>query len=232
MATYNGAAYIREQLVSILTQLNPEDEIIISDDCSTDNTLEIISSFKDKRIKLIQNPNQASPVTNFENALKQASGDVIFLSDQDDIWMDNKVSKTLQLLAQYDLVLSDAIVIDGEGKEIFRSFYKKNYSGKGFLFNWVNNSYLGCCLAFNRKVLDYCLPFPEKIAMHDIWIGLNAAFTFKCIHLNEPLIRYRQHGKNTVVAFKKTHLPVYYQISYRLYMMYHIIKRRFSRRFK
>ena len=231
MATYNGATYIKEQLESILKQLKEGDEIIISDDHSTDDTLDVIASFNDKRINIYSNISKPGPVTNFENALKHVSGDVIFLADQDDVWLDNKVAITLKHLKQNDLVLSDAIVINGEGKEIFKSFYKKNYSGQGFIFNWVNNSYLGCCIAFNKNVLDYVLPFPKKIAMHDIWIGLNIAFAGKCYHLKDPLIYYRQHGKNTVVAFKKMHLPVYYQISYRIYMLYHIIKRRINKKF-
>jgi glycosyltransferase involved in cell wall biosynthesis len=232
MATYNGELYIEEQLSSILHQLSEQDELIISDDHSTDTTVQKIKSFQDTRIKLFTNKGKKGPVRNFENALKQASGEVIFLADQDDCWLPHKVKTNLVLLQKYDLILSDAIVINGSSEVMHNSFYKKNYSGKGFLFNWVNNSYLGCCMAFNKNVLNYVLPFPEKIAMHDIWIGLNASFAGKCLHLKEPLIKYRQHGKNTVVAFKKTHLPVSYQISYRLYMMYHIIKRRFSRRFK
>lgn len=229
MATYNGELYLDEQLRSILNQLGEQDELIISDDHSTDSTLQKIKSFGDLRIKLFINSGKKGPVGNFENALQQASGDVIFLADQDDIWLPHKVKTSLAFLQQVDLVLSDAIVINGSGEVVHNSFYKKNYSGKGFLFNWVNNSYLGCCMAFNKNVLNYVMPFPEKIAMHDIWIGLNASFVGKCLHLKEPLIKYRQHGKNTVVAFKKTHLPVSYQISYRLYMMYHIIKLRLSR---
>ena len=229
MATYNGELYIEEQLTSILSQLRDEDEVIISDDHSIDLTLQKIKSFQDKRIKLFVNSGKKGPVGNFENALQQASGHFIFLADQDDVWLPNKVKTSLVHLQKCDLLLSDAIVINGSGDVVHNSFYKKNHSGKGFLFNWVNNSYLGCCMAFNKNVLNYVIPFPEKIAMHDIWIGLNASFVGKCLHLKEPLIKYRQHGKNTVVAFKKTHLPVSYQISYRLYMMYHIIKLRLSR---
>jgi hypothetical protein len=91
---------------------------------------------------------------------------------------------------------------------------------------------MGCCMAFNKNVLNYVLPFPDKIAMHDSCIGLNASLIGKSYFLNTPLIHYRRHVKNTMASFKKNHLPVTYQISYRLYMMYHLIKRRLSRRWK
>ena len=198
LATYNGEAYIQQQLTSILTQLNQEDEVIISDDHSTDDTLTVIASFQDNRIKIFSNPNKSGAVTNFENALKQATGEIIFLADQDDVWLPDKVKIQVALLEKNDLVLSDAIVVDELGNVQHPSFFKMNYSGKGLIRNWVNNSYMGCCMAFNRKVLTHVLPFPEKIAMHDSWIGLNASLIGKSYFLNTPLIHYRRHGKNTM----------------------------------
>ncbi len=232
MATYNGELYIEEQLNSILSQLGEQDELIISDDHSTDTTLQKIKAFQDSRIKLFNNKSKKGPVGNFENALKQASGDVIFLADQDDVWFKDKIKIQVEALNSYDLVLSDAIVVDEKGTVLYSSFFKQNFSGKGLIRNWVNNSFIGCCMAFNRNILEYVLPFPEKIAMHDSWIGLNASLIGKCSFINQPLMYYKRHGNNTMASFKKTHLPISYQISYRLYMMYHIIKRRFSRRFK
>ena len=133
---------------------------------------------------------------------------------------------------KYDLVLSDATVIDQSGNILHPSFFKENYSGNGFIRNWVNNSFMGCCMAFNRKILDYALPFPANIAMHDMWIGLNAALIGKCCFLCQPLVYYRRHGRNTIVSLKKTHLPVSYQIQYRIVMMYNIIVRFFQRKLK
>lgn len=91
MTTYNGEKYISVQLDSILKQLSENDEVIISDDSSTDRTVDVIKNFKDKRIKLYEDNHFHSPIFNFENALEKASGDIIFLSDQDDVWLDNKV---------------------------------------------------------------------------------------------------------------------------------------------
>lgn len=105
MASYNGAIFIKQQAVSILNQLGLEDELIISDDGSKDNTLEILASLNDSRIKIYHHSAPHGVVSNFENAIKHASGDYIFLSDQDDIWLSNKKEKCLSCLQEYDLYL-------------------------------------------------------------------------------------------------------------------------------
>ena len=112
IATFNGEKYIREQLNSILFQLSLQDEVIVSDDGSTDNTISIIKSFNDKRIKIIDGVHRHSPTLNFENALKEAKGDYIFLADQDDVWKDDKVKICLKWLQHYDCIISDAEVTD------------------------------------------------------------------------------------------------------------------------
>src|SRR3954452_14743734 len=96
LATYNGERFIAEQLKSIITQLDENSEVIISDNGSTDRTIEIITSFNDKRIVLLH-CSQRGLISNFENALNKVSGDIIFLSDQDDIWLGNKV----QIVKEY-----------------------------------------------------------------------------------------------------------------------------------
>lgn len=223
--TFNGSLFIEEQLKSIISQLDDNDEIIISDDNSTDNTIEKIISLNDTRIKILTNNRLPNPVYNIENALSYAKGDLIFLADQDDIWSQDKVSVMTPLLDKYDLVISDAVVIDQSGNIMYPSFFKINYSGKGFIRNWINNSFMGCCMAFNRKILDYVLPFPEKLAMHDIWIGLNASLVGKCHFLHQPLVYYRRHGRNTVASLNKTYLPVRIQMQNRLITMYRILQR-------
>ena len=168
MPTYNGEKFILQQLRSILSQLQQNDEIIISDDSSTDNTINIIKSFNDKRIVIWENNHFYSPVFNVENALKHAKGDYIFLSDQDDIWVDKKVEKMLKYLSDYDLVISNASIIDSNENVITKSYFSWKNSGKGFWKNFYKNTYIGCNMAFNKKILELALPFPKKIAMHDI----------------------------------------------------------------
>ncbi|MCG2791916.1 MAG: glycosyltransferase, partial [Weeksellaceae bacterium] len=102
LATYNGEKYLEAQIKSILKQLSVDDELIISDDRSTDNTISVINKFDDNRIKIFINKNKNGVAHNFENALLKATGDYIFLSDQDDIWADNKVDVLLKELKEYD----------------------------------------------------------------------------------------------------------------------------------
>ena len=138
MATYNGARFIKQQIDSILPQLSADDELIISDDGSTDGTLEIIASYEDERIKILhhqKNPafakikysrNFYCVTENFENALKIANGDYIFLSDQDDVWKENRVKRVLAELCNSDCVMCNYDVIDSNDKIIYESFLKKN----------------------------------------------------------------------------------------------------------
>src|ERR1035437_4235872 len=112
IASYNGEKYIRQQLDSILSQLTVKDEIVISDDSSSDRTTEIIKGYKDSRIKLFEKCTFKSPIFNLENALKKAKGDFIFLADQDDIWLSYKISHTIKQLKSFDLVVCNGFIVD------------------------------------------------------------------------------------------------------------------------
>lgn len=216
MATYNGEKYIKEQLDSILMQLDKSDEVIISDDSSTDRTVEILKSYEDGRIVIYENQKFKSPIFNFENTLHYAKGDYIFLADQDDIWMPNKVEVIKKFLKNYDLVLSDARIIDDNGNIIDDSFFKINGSKRGFLKNIIKNSYLGCTMAFNRKILEKSLPFPEGIPMHDWWIGLVAEVYGKTSFIDEKLISYRRHGNNASPTGERSHYSFFKKFLFRL----------------
>lgn len=226
IATYNGEKYLREQLDSILCQLDINDEVIISDDSSTDNTLEIIRSYKDNRIRILSHNKFFSPVFNFENALKHVKGDYIFLSDQDDIWMENKVEIMMGYLKQgYSLVLSDGLIVDKDLKICSDSIYEILNSHKGFVQNLIHNSYSGSRMAFTRSLLDVALPFPSHIAMHDIWIGLCSELFMKTIYIPDKLILYRRHENNVSMTGEKSPFGFGYKLSYRFYLLCHLIKR-------
>ena len=203
MATYNGEKFLKEQLDSILPQLSTEDEVVISDDGSSDATLEIIESYEDKRIQLYHSNNK-NLIFNFENALIRAKGDFIFLSDQDDIWFENKIVKYLKHLKKYHLVFSNAAIFSGNNKNDHTLFFRDDRDRTGLLNNLYRVNFLGATLAFQKSVLQKALPFPKKIAMHDIWIGLIAESIGQTYYIKEPLIYYRRHENSASTTGSKS----------------------------
>lgn len=224
MTTYNGEKYIRPQLDSILKQLSIDDEVIISDDSSTDNTINIIKSYNDERIKLYESCFH-NYIKNFEFSLKQASGEYIFLSDQDDVWMDNKVEIMLEALSKSDLVCSNCKVVDKDLNIISNAFWADALSQRsGFLKNLHHNHYLGCCMAFKNNVLQLVIPFPHNLITHDGWIGLVAEVFCKTMFIDDKLILYRRHGQNTSNTTEGSTLDIFQKIEYRGIIMMGLIK--------
>ncbi len=226
IATYNGEKYIKEQLESILVQLSEKDEVIISDDHSNDETLKVLNSFKDSRIKIYFNDGIKGYVPNFENALKKSSGDIIFFSDQDDIWLPNKVKKCLKVLKEKDLVVTNAKVINEKMEIIEESLFEVVNTKTGLFNNWVKNRYYGCCIAFRREILKKVLPFPKRyeICSHDRWIPLICEMYYKVGLIEEPLLLYRRH-ENNVSCFKKSNNSLLKKISVRIYPLWKVIFR-------
>lgn len=197
IATYNGEKYIKEQLCSILSQLEENDEVIISDDSSTDNTIQIIESFKDKRIRIFREQKFKSPIYNFENAISKATGDIIFLSDQDDIWYKTKVDRIKQCFFKENItcVVTNASIIDEEGKEKGYLFFRKQQSFS-IIKNIIKNNFIGCTMAFVNNEKIPILPFPIGLPMHDWFIGLRHIIKGKVKFISEPLVYYRRHSQN------------------------------------
>ena len=225
LATYNGAQHIREQLDSILPQLGRDDEVIVSDDLSIDETLEIITSYGDARVKILPTKSRLGPVANFQRALTAAIGDIVFLSDQDDIWEPNKVATSLRVLESCDLVVSDCVIIDANNEVISDSFFARRNSGPGLLKNLFKNTYLGCCMAFRSEVLDTALPFPPSVNMHDEWIGLVAQALFRVKYTDDKLIRYRRHNSNASPELDSSGFSLSKRIEIRLYKAVRLIAR-------
>ena len=225
IATYNGDKYIKEQLESIIPQLDFSDEIIISDDSSTDQTLPIVQEINDNRIKIYSNNVFHSPILNFENAIKKAKGDYIFLCDQDDIWQPNKVDIMLESLKTNYLVVSDCVVVDKNKNVLKDSFFNSKIPSMKVWNNLLHNNFLGCCMAFRKEILNKALPFPPKIAMHDIWLGLCGAQFYNATFIPNKLILYRRHGNNASSTSGKSELKFGYKIVYRLYFLYYLLIR-------
>lgn len=208
MATYNGEKFIKEQLESILCNLRKNDEIVISDDGSKDSTREIAESLNDSRIRIIDGPCKGV-IKNFENAIVHCEGDIIFLSDQDDIWDKNKLVSVLKCFERHPectCVVHDARVVDDKMNVIIDSFFHYRHSRAGLLNNLYRNSYMGCCMSFKRCIVGKFLPIPEKVSMHDQWIGMVSDKVGKSVFLDKVLLYYRRHA-NTVTDFGHTTVP-------------------------
>jgi glycosyltransferase involved in cell wall biosynthesis len=203
MAVYNGAQYIREQVASILPQLGRDDEIVAVDDESQDASVAIIEDFHDERIHIIRLTENRGVVRAFERASREASGKVIFLSDQDDIWHTDKIATMMKAFAadpQVTLVLSNGELIDSNGRPLSRQLYGNGRFLPGVLPNLMKNRYQGSTMAFRREVLEAALPFPDGIPMHDSWIGLVNAVIGRTVYLPDRLVFYRRHQRNVTVG--------------------------------
>ena len=216
IATYNGERFIQEQIDSILRQLSSDDEIIVSDDGSTDNTIAIINSVSDRRIKVIDGPRKHSPTLNFECALNASKGDYIFLSDQDDVWQLHKLEVCMKWLQRYDCVVSDAEVTDNSLNPLYPSLYAIMQVKQGRIYNTIwKNGYTGCCMAFRRNVLESSLPFPKDIPMHDIWIGNVAAYKYNVKFIPDTLIYFRRHEDTISCNGKGSKYSIWQQMKFR-----------------
>ena len=231
MATYNGAKYIQNQLQSIIAQLSQNDEIIISDDGSTDRTLEIVASFNDPRIKVFHHvkTNFAGGnflhklvSSNFENALMHASGKYIFLSDQDDVWPSNRVISVIDCLSVYDLVYCNFSIIDEHEQLIKKYGFTHKPINRSFVYNVYKMPFYGCCMAFRYDLLKYILPFPKKLVLHDNWIGFLAMRFGKIVYLHEPLHKYRIHSSNTSYTNGESRNSLLNKIYYRIVFIFQL----------
>ena len=224
IASYNGERFIREQIDSILRQLSSDDEIIVSDDGSTDDTISIIISIDDKRIRIIEGPRKHSPTLNFECAMKEAKGDYIFLADQDDVWKSNKVEVCMKWLQKYDCVVSDAEVTDSNLNTLYPSLYAIMQVRQGRIYNTIwKNGYTGCCMAFRRNVLKASLPFPKNIPMHDIWIGNVAAYKYNMKFIPDKLIMFRRHNETISCNGKGSKYSIWQQMKFRWSIIKNIV---------
>ena len=211
LCTYNGGKYIREQLESILCQTEPVGEIIICDDGRTDDTIPTIQQISTKNagiIKLVKNPTQLGVCANFMQALSLCKGDIVFLSDQDDVWYTNKVevmSRYLMTHPKIDLVFSDAKFMGGhlDGLRMtenlsFPQENKKMFSaGLCFELSLFQVFVLGSSMAIRKKLLDriplHCPPIPS----HDYYLQYEASKQDVIAYLNTPLYHYRMHHEQS-----------------------------------
>ena len=225
LASRNGELYIEAQILSILEQLQPQDELIVSDDASTDHTIALVKKLADCRIRILQNTHPLGVIKNFEKALVCAEYDYIFLCDQDDIWLPGKIDRCLKVLEYAVLVVTDCQVVDTQLHPIHASFFSLRGSRSGMISNLWKNSYLGCCIALRRQVLQRALPIPLGVPMHDMWLGLIAQTYGQVVFLPEILSLYRRHPEATSDAAGFSRASLIQQFGYRFRLLQALVCR-------
>jgi glycosyltransferase involved in cell wall biosynthesis len=208
IATYNGAGFIVRQLNSVLSQLSEQDQVVVVDDCSKDDTVQVIKDTYGNRVEVYVNERNAGVIKSFEKAISKARGDIIFLCDQDDMWLANKVETVVNEFraTNASVVVHDAYVTDGDGEIIHESWnVHNNNREKGLIGNIVKNSFTGCCMAFKKEIVRDIIPFPKSIEMHDQWIALVCMMSKRKIaYIRKPLMKYVRHGGNVTGMRKRS----------------------------
>ena len=203
----------------LLDNMEETDELIISVDDASDGSEAILEDWvqNDQRIRIIKGPGKGV-VKNFENAFKHCRGEIIFLSDQDDVWKKNKMREIERVFEDPKVmaVVHDAQIVDEKLSSLDQTTFEWRNSGTGFWKNMKKNSYIGCCMAVRRSAMKRILPIPDDIWIHDQWIGLLSEQLGEVVFLEEPLIYYRRHGGNVT---ELTHGSITSMIKKRYHMI-------------
>lgn len=209
MATYNGSKYLLKQVESIFNQLSIEDELIILDDCSTDETWLLLKNFNDKRIKLHRNEKNLGHVQSFAKVLNLANNNVIVMADQDDIWIDDRLRilrETFYNNPNLFLISSNSIYINECDNEI--QFSSNKVSSRDSKKNFMNicriyldgGAYVGCTMAYRSELNKIILPIPEYVESHDLWIALAGNIMKSNLHIDDITLKRRIHSSNASIV--------------------------------
>ncbi len=213
LATYNGEKYLAQMLDSLVAQTKQADVIIAVDDGSKDSTYEILERYKDKLpLEITKFEKNRGHRASFSTALEKASklladDDLIFLADQDDIWLPNKLEVMSQKIDDNSMIFGDAEIIDGDGVVTDSSWRKKaciveHLSQQALLTGYT--SVTGCMVAFKARLLKTVLPIPQDVPVHDQWITLCATAENGYRAIADKVIQYRIHGNNAIGEGNKT----------------------------
>ncbi len=213
LAVYNGEKYLKEQIESILNQTFQDFNIIIRDDGSNDKSVEIMGYYRDKypeKIRIVSGAPTGSAKQNFNELLKNTTSDYIMFCDQDDVWLPQKIEKTLAKIKSIDangktptLVHTDLNVVDQNLNVISQSFFdfqQLNQQKMSLPALLVQNYVTGCTVMINRALANKCGEIPPECMMHDWWLALVAILFGNLVCINEPTMLYRQHEGNQVGA--------------------------------
>ncbi|MCK0152859.1 glycosyltransferase family 2 protein [Alcanivorax sp. S6407] len=216
MASYNGEKYIREQLESFLTQTRLPDELIITDDCSNDITEEIVNEFSSRapfKVVFHKNKKNHGYCGNFNEALIRTTGDIVFLSDQDDVWFPEKIERMVSLAEKNPdklLLMNDAVLTDAHLNPLEVTRLDQFRSGGMNLDDFV----MGCCCLIKREFLELALPIPEEYHSHDHWLVKLADGMSSKMVVDTALQYYRRH-ENNVSKLVIGNAPIIEKIDFR-----------------
>jgi glycosyltransferase involved in cell wall biosynthesis len=205
MATYQGERYVERQLRSILEQLGENDEVIVVDDCSTDRTIELVERLNDPRIAVFRNQMNRREVYSFGKAIEIAKGDIVFLSDQDDVWLPGRVQLMVSRLqvSNTALITSNFEWMDESERPLDVAFAGISSAASTHYFRNIvdifigKTNYFGCAMAFRRELVPLVAPIPAYVESHDLWIALAANQIGSNLHIDDKTLRKRRHGNNT-----------------------------------
>jgi glycosyltransferase involved in cell wall biosynthesis len=207
MPVYNGRKFLLAQVESILSQLEAQDELVVIDDASTDYSVELLKSLNAPQIKIYQNTQNEGVIRSFERGFQLAREEIIFLCDQDDVWLPGKRSAFVEQFENNRsilVVISDAEVIDGEGSIIAHSFMAVRHGFKGGVIATLwRNRYLGCAMAVRRSLLRIALPIPHNVPMQDMWLGVLGQLQGEVAYLKTPYLQYRRHKENSTPLYSQ-----------------------------
>lgn len=200
MAVYNGLQFLPAQIESVLSQLEGDDELVIVDDASTDDSASWLRALGSPRIRLYPNPVNSGVRLSFDRGLALARHEIVLLCDQDDVWLPGKRTAFVTAFETHPsavVVVSDAEVIDGSGNITAPSFMalRGGFNGSLAATLW-RNRFLGCAMAVRRSLLDVALPIPAEAPMHDMWLGALGTLRGEVVYLPQALLQYRRHGGN------------------------------------
>lgn len=225
LAAYNGERFIKEQIDSILDMMNQNDELIISYDESSDRTWQIISEYSnnDSRVKVYKDKGKGLE-SNFNNAVNYCKGKYIFLADQDDVWINNKIDIMIKHMKKTGakVLICDGYETNENLEKLYELYQHYNTTAKPFR-NFVKGSYLGCQMVFSSDIKEKIWPVKENPPIaHDLWLGVLGAHYGKVIMINDKLMYHRLHGDNYTYTSK---MSLFNIIKNRIYFANSMIKR-------
>ena len=200
MGVYNGARYLPEQLDSIIAMMSPQDELIISYDVSTDNTWDIINEYAQRypHILVVRNPGEAGVTSNFNNALKYASGRYFVPSDQDDVWINNKLERMICFMEETGASVAwhNSYMCDASLNILPKTLYDLRGKSLGVLRNFIKPTFMGCCMIFRAEYMPLVQHVKIMPDSTDHWYGLVCMKYGKVALLDEILLKHRLHENN------------------------------------